>query len=214
MTIWVTHSKDHCNYSTQSLLSLPYPVLGSDFQQWTFPLLWVPELSPVSVTATLDFTRTAQKTLFLIVVVQLLPWVHVFFFFFAKQVVYLLISLTLPSNGPTCHSTMEQTMNVNFCVKLQKSPSKTLGMLKTADGIHPDQRSHQCHCPRSKQCSASSTSRVLSTLNLYAQTFYVEVFKRLIDVMRHKQGEMWRDSHWFFTTTTCQAILHFEHRSF
>jgi hypothetical protein len=45
--------------------------------------------------------------------------------------------------------TMEQRVNVNFCVKLEKSPSETLGMLKTVYGESPAQRSNGCQNPKS-----------------------------------------------------------------
>jgi hypothetical protein len=37
---------------------------------------------------------------------------------------------------------MEQRVNVNFYVKLQKSPSETLVVLETVYGESPGQRSH------------------------------------------------------------------------
>jgi hypothetical protein len=42
---------------------------------------------------------------------------------------------------------MEQRVNVNFYVKLQKSPSETLKMLKTEYGESPGQRSHGYQSP-------------------------------------------------------------------
>jgi hypothetical protein len=47
---------------------------------------------------------------------------------------------------------MEQRVNWNVCVKLQKPPSETLQLLKTVYGESPGKRSHGCQSPRSKQC--------------------------------------------------------------
>jgi hypothetical protein len=53
-------------------------------------------------------TWTALKTLFLIVVVQLLQWKHACLWscYLVTAVVYLLISRLMPSKGSTCHNTI------------------------------------------------------------------------------------------------------------
>jgi histone-lysine N-methyltransferase SETMAR len=43
------------------------------------------------------------------------------------------------------------------------------------------------------------------------QTFYVEVLERLIDAMRCKRGELWRDRSLILHITTHQYILHFKY---
>jgi hypothetical protein len=95
--------------------------------------------------------------------------------------------------------TVEQKVNVNFCVKLQKSPSETSEMLKAVT-VNP--------LAKKPWMSKSKIKTMLiyffnirgsihfesvpegTTVN---QTFYVEVLKRFIDVMRCKGGELWRD---------------------
>jgi hypothetical protein len=96
--------------------------------------------------------------------------------------------------------TMEQRVNVNFCVKLQNSSSEMLEILKTVYGEFPGQRIHRRRSPRSKQCwSAFSTSEVSSSLNLYLKGPLLirnsmwRWLKRLVYAMRSKWGELWRD---------------------
>jgi hypothetical protein len=112
-------------------------------------------------------------------------------------------------------------VNVNFCVKLQKSPSKTLRDIKNIYGESPRQRSHGCQSPRWKQrWSAFSTSGVTHTLNLYlkgttvTQTFCMEVLNRLLMPCGASEGSCGEVARCFFSTRTCRHNLRFECRSF
>jgi hypothetical protein len=58
---WVTHSKNHSNYSTHEVFSIfTSRCLVAAFQQRTFLLIWVPELSQAAVT---NFSRLTTVTL-------------------------------------------------------------------------------------------------------------------------------------------------------
>jgi hypothetical protein len=92
-----------------------------------------------------------------------------------------------------------QRVNVHFCVKLQKVPSETLEMSRIVYGASPNQRSQGCTVQ--KQNNADLLSRLKEHHPLWIgpegatvnQTFYMEVLKRLIDAVRRKPGELWRD---------------------
>jgi hypothetical protein len=110
---------------------------------------------------------------------------------------------------------MAQRVNVNFCAKLQESPSETLEMLKTVYGESPDQISHGCESPRSKQCwSAFSMSGISSTLNLYPKgPLWIRYsvwryWKGLVRPWSTNKDSCGEIGHWFFTTTVCRYILH------
>jgi hypothetical protein len=95
--------------------------------------------------------------------------------------------------------TMGQTVNVNFCVKLQKSPNETLEIVKTVYGESPGQKK-----PRISKSKIETVSICFFDIKgiihfefvpegtAVNQTFYV-VLKRLIDAVRRKRGEFWRD---------------------
>jgi hypothetical protein len=93
--------------------------------------------------------------------------------------------------------TMEQRVNGNVCVKLQKYPSETLQILKSVYG--------ESRTIKKPWISKSKIKTMLifffniwgiihfefalegSTVN---QTFYVEVLERLTDTVRNKRGEL------------------------
>jgi hypothetical protein len=85
---------------------------------------------------------------------------------------------------------MEQRVNVNFCVKLQTSPSETLEML-TVYCESAGQRSHGCQKSKIKTmliCVFDTRGIIhfefVPEGTAVNQTFNLEVLKTLIDVLR------------------------------
>jgi hypothetical protein len=104
--------------------------------------------------------------------------------------------------------TMEQRVNLKFCVKLQKSPSERLEMLKKAYGGSTMSKSNDFKWPKVAKEATDVKVQDQNNVDLIFrhqgiihfefvpegttvnQTFYV-VLKRLIDVVRRKRGELW-----------------------
>jgi hypothetical protein len=91
---------------------------------------------------------------------------------------------------------MEERVNMNFCVKLQKSPSETLEILKIIYGESPGQTINGSHTPRSKEfwiCFVDIRGMIhfefVPERTIVNQTFLLEMLERFIDAVRRKRGE-------------------------
>jgi hypothetical protein len=94
---------------------------------------------------------------------------------------------------------MEQSVNVNFCVKQHKSPSEMLEILETIYDESLGQEATDVKVQIKTMLICFFDIRGIihfefvpeeTTVN---QTFYLEMLKRLIDAVRHKGAEFWRD---------------------